>query len=250
MSFWGTECNPQHPPSSKERISGNPLRNRGSPPPWGPVLTPHLLLAGLLELHGDKACLLLAFPMDEAPGFLSTDEEPRNEGGEGAASPALPVEGAARRRGPQPTPPTAGNAASTLHASTGFPVPGRPLPPLQVLFPTSCHQEAQERAGVTPQHLGTGASDVSSACILTTGRAQRKAVTSPNLAGSWGPFSCHHCRNATAQAACHAEHRRECAEPPGGPRVWRAPRGGLQAPPTGPLLPPSVYHLHPRIPAR
>lgn len=146
------------------------------------------------QLHGDKACLLLAFPMDEAPGFLSTDEEPRNEGGEGAASPALPVEGAARRRGPQPTPPTAGNAASTLHASTGFPVPGRPLPPLQVLFPTSCHQEAQERAGVTPQHLGTGASDVSSACVLTTGRAQRKTVTSPNLAGSWGPFSCHHCR--------------------------------------------------------
>lgn len=88
------------------------------------------------------------------------------------------------QRGPQPTPPTAGNAASTLHASTCFPVPGRPRPPLQVLLPTSCHQEAQERAGVTLQHPGTEASNVSSACILTTGGTQCKAVTGPNLTGS------------------------------------------------------------------
>lgn len=59
-------------------------------------------------------------------------------------------------------------------------------------FPTSCLQVAQDRAGVTPQHLGTGTSNVSSACV-PTGRAQRKAVASSNLAGSWGPFSCHHC---------------------------------------------------------
>lgn len=86
------------------------------------------------------------------------------EGGEGAGYLALPVEGAPCRRGPQPTPPAAGDTVYTVHASTCFPVPGQPLPPLQVLFPTSCHQETPVRAEGTPQHFGTGASHVSSTC--------------------------------------------------------------------------------------
>lgn len=86
------------------------------------------------------------------------------EGGEGAAYLALPVGGAPCRRGPQPTPPAAGDTVSTVHTSTCFPVRGQPLPPLQVLFSTSCHQETPAWAEGTPQYLGTGASHVSSTC--------------------------------------------------------------------------------------